>query len=218
MTSADPQPSGPRRGLSRTAARAGAVSRAALRAIRGARWMLARLLEALLAVVIVFEEWGWRPLADALARLHRFAPIARLEAAIAGLPPYPALLVFAAPSLLVLPLKLLSFWLIAHGHLVVASLLFAGAKVAGTALVARIFQLTQPALMRLAWFARAYNFWVPWKEALLVRIRASRAWRYGRLVKARLMRAATDARRVLVPVIAPLMARLRAWLGRSTPR
>ena len=57
--------------------------------------------------------------------------------------------------------------------------------IAGTALIARLFQLTQPALMKLGWFARFYSAWSLWKEALLVRIRASWAWRVGRVIKKR---------------------------------
>ncbi len=216
MATSDPAKLAPRRGL-RATARAGTVARAALGAIRILRYALARVLEALLAIVIVFEEWGWRPLAAAIASLHRFAPIARLEAAIAGLPPYPALLVFAGPSLLLLPLKLASFWLIAQGHVVLASLLFAGAKIVGTALVARIFQLTQPALMRLTWFAWAYHTWMPWKEALLTHIRASWAWRWGRLVKARIKRTVASWRPALEPAFVRIRAQVRRLLGRGSP-
>jgi hypothetical protein len=57
--------------------------------------------------------------------------------------------------------------------------------IAGTALIARLFQLTQPALMKLGWFARFYNAWSLWKEALLMHVRASWAWRAGRVIKKR---------------------------------
>ena len=176
--------------------------------------MVFRALEAILAVIIVFEEWGWRPLAAALALLARLAPVAKLEAAIANLSPYPALLVFAGPSVLMLPLKLASFWLIAHGQVVLASLLFVGAKVVGTALVARIFQLTQPALMRLAWFAWTYDTVMPWKAALIARVRASWAWRFGRLVKERIKRRARAVWQALRPAVEPWATRLRAMFKR----
>lgn len=144
------------------------------------------MLEAALALIIVFEEWGWRPLADLLGRLGRLKPFAALERFIAGLPPYAALVVFALPSLLLFPLKLLALWLIAKGQAIAAGTLFIGAKVVGTALVARIFQLTQPALMKLGWFARLYGIVMPWKEALVAWVRTTWAWRYGRIVKARM--------------------------------
>ena len=59
------------------------------------------------------------------------------------------------------------------------------AKLVGPALVARLVQLTLPALMQLGWFARWYGRWTAWKEAIIVRVRASWAWRAGRVVKRR---------------------------------
>ena len=70
------------------------------------RPVLRTALEILLALVIVFEEWGWRPLADLLGRLARWRPWAAVEALIIRLPPYAALVVFTLPTLLLLPLKL----------------------------------------------------------------------------------------------------------------
>ena len=37
--------------------------------------------------------------------------------------------------------------------------------------------------MQLAWFARLYLRWAGWKAALLLRVRASWAWRTARAVK-----------------------------------
>jgi hypothetical protein len=155
---------------------------------RLARPVLAWALQVVLALLILLEEWGWQPLADLLGRLARWRPWARAEAAIAGLPPYAALVVFALPSLLLLPLKFVALFLIAKGQLVLAGLLFAGAKVAATALVARLFLLTRPALMRIAWFAWAYSLFVPWKEAMEAYVRSSYVWRVGRVWKARTKR------------------------------
>jgi hypothetical protein len=146
--------------------------------------VLLRALEFLLALLIVFEEWGWRPLADLLGWLARWRPWAGLEARIMNLPPYLALVVFALPSLLLVPLKFLALVLIAGGHVMLAGLLFILAKVVATALIARLFLLTQPALMQIGWFASAYDRVMPWKEALVARVHASWAWRLGRRVKA----------------------------------
>lgn len=57
------------------------------------------------------------------------------------------------------------------------------AKVIGTALVARLFNLTQPALMRLQWFAWAYAHWLRIKHGVLERARATWAWRAARALK-----------------------------------
>jgi len=139
--------------------------------------------EILLALIILFEEWGWQPLANVLGRLGRWRLWARSEAAIESLPPYFALIALALPSGLLVPLKLLAVFLIANGHPLAASALFVFAKVAGTAIVARLFQLTYPALMRIGWFAAAYQRFVPWKEQMFARVRQTPVWRRGRLVK-----------------------------------
>jgi hypothetical protein len=142
-------------------------------------------LQILAALIVLFEEWGWKPLSEALAWLARFRIVARLESFISRLPPHAALFVFALPTAILFPLKLLALWLLANEQFAAATGLFIGAKIASTALVARLFMLTRPALMQIAWFARAYNWFMPWKERLFAEIRASWVWRYGRMVKTR---------------------------------
>ena len=93
-------------------------------------------------------------------------------------------------SMLLLPLKFLAVFLVAKGQLVLAGLLFAAAKVGATALVARLFMLTQPALMQIEWFAWVYDRFMPWKEALVDYVRESYAWRVGRFWKERARRLA----------------------------
>jgi len=143
--------------------------------------MLRRALRALftwtVALLILFEEWGWVPLANALARLGRLPFFRWLEARIQSLPPYAALLVFFAPMIALFPVKVFGLWLIGEGSGFLGVGIIVVAKIAGTAVVARLFMLTQPALMRLPWFARLYGRWTAWKDALIARVRASAAWR-----------------------------------------
>ena len=135
-----------------------------------------------LALLILFEEWGWEPLGRLLARLARLPFIAPLERRIQSLPPYGALVVFFLPGLGLLPVKLAALWLIAQGQHLLGIAVIVAAKLAGTAVVARLFTLTHPALMQIEWFARLYARWTAWKEGLLARVRASAAWRtLGRL-------------------------------------
>ncbi len=135
------------------------------------------------ALILLFEEWGWQPLSALLARLARFPLWAMAERGIAGLPPYGALLTLAVPSVILVPAKLLGVYLLATGHFITAAALILAAKVASTALIARIFLLTKPALMQIPWFAYTYGVVVPWQEALFARIRSSWVWRYGRVLK-----------------------------------
>jgi hypothetical protein len=189
------------------------VTRVTLRALRVLAHGARLILQTLLAIIIVFEEWGWRPLAAALAQLARLKPIAWLEAHIQRLPPYGALLVFAMPSILILPLKLIALYLITSGREVAAAALFIGAKVVGTAIVARLFQLTEAQLLRIPWFAWAYGIVMPWKHALTDWIRASWAWRYGRIVKERVRRLARPFTQAIRAEASAMFARVRGWLG-----
>jgi hypothetical protein len=175
-----------------------------------AKPVLRTALQIVLALLILLEEWGWRPLADLLGRLARWRPWALVEYGIARLPPYAALLVFALPSALLLPLKFLALFLVARGQLVLAALLFAAAKVVATALVARLFMLTQPALMQIGWFAWAYERFMPWKEALVDYVRASWVWRVGRVWKERGKRVAGAQWRAWRPAMQQLGAMARA--------
>lgn len=89
---------------------------------------------------------------------------------------------------MLLPVKLLALWFISQGRVLDGTLVILAAKLVGTAIVARLFTLTQAALMQLNWFVRAYLRWIGWKEALLRQVRAALPWRLGRLLKRRLRR------------------------------
>lgn len=190
-----------------------------LRELLRTAWGIARgpLIAALnitVALIILFEEWGWRPLSNLLGRLAAFAPIAAIERLLARLPPYAALVALVLPMSLLLPLKLVALWLLANEHFVSASLLFVGAKIASTALIARIFLLVKPALMQIGWFATLFNWFMPWKDALYAQIRASWVWRYGRVVKARAMGEIHKAWGAARPRVAEVW---RRWTGRELP-
>jgi len=187
--------------------RAGPALAAAWRVVRP---VLARALEFLLALIIVLEEWGWRPLAELLGRLARWRPWAAVESVIIRLPPYAALVVFVLPSALLLPLKFLALFLVAKGQIVLAGLLFVAAKVVATALVARLFMLTQPALMQIGWFAWGYDTVMPWKDALVERVHASWPWRAGRVLKERVRRLLAAQVRRWRPTLVALRALMRA--------
>lgn len=148
--------------------------------------LLRGLIGGVLALLILFEEWGWEPLQLALAWVGRLPGLRWMERRVQALPPYGALAVFLLPTLLLLPVKLLALWLIGQGKVVLGTLVIVGAKLAGTAIVARLFTLTRPALMQLAWFAGVYTRWTRWKDALLAQVRASWLWRFGRMLKTRL--------------------------------
>lgn len=135
---------------------------------------------ALLVPLLLFEEWGWEPLAALAARLARLPFWGRAEAALRALPPWGALLAFLVPVLMLLPIKLFALYLLARGHSLGALLLIIGAKLVGTAFVARLFQLVEPALMRIPWFAHWYPRWKVWKDEVLAVVRHSAPWQAAR--------------------------------------
>jgi hypothetical protein len=152
--------------------------------------LLIRILKALfgwlLALLILFEEWGWEPLQRVLAWIGRWPGLRWIEGRIRALPPYGALAIFLLPTLLLIPVKLLALWLIGQGKVLAGTLVILTAKLVGTAIVARLFALTQPVLLELAWFARIYTRWIGWKDRLLAQVRASWPWRLGRVMKHRI--------------------------------
>ena len=145
--------------------------------------LLHALAATLLVPLLLFEEWGWEPLAALAARLARLPMWARLEQWVRSLSPFAALLLFALPVLMLLPVKLLALFLFGRGHAVSGVALLHGAKLVGTALVARLFQLVEPALMRFALFARWYPRWKHWKDGVLEWVRQSPMWRGARRIK-----------------------------------
>ena len=142
--------------------------------------LLRKVLLAPVVLVLLFEEWGWAPLAALFARLARLPLWAWLERKIVGLPPYAAMLVFGVPMLALLPVKLLALYLFGHGQTKLGLTLLVGAKLLGTAVMARLFQLTQPALMRLAWFAHLYPRWNAWKDGWSDQVHRSAPWTAAR--------------------------------------
>ena len=153
-------------------------------------YLLRMLITPFVALVLVFAEWGWEPLAAALAKLSKLRIWAWIEQRIASLPRWWALLVLGVPMLALLPVKLLALYLLGHGHILLSVTILVGAKLAGTAIVARLFQLTQPALMQFGWFADWYPRWKTWKDGMLDKVRQSLAWRAVRRIKAGAKRTA----------------------------
>ena len=158
-----------------------------IKLLRGIRQVLRGAVSAVLALLILFEEWGWEPLQRQLARLGQLPVLHRLEQLIVRLPPRAALLVLLLPALLLLPVKLAALGLMARGKPLLGALVIIVSKLVGTAIVARLFTLTRPALLQMPWFARLYVRWVGWKTALLLRVRTFWAWRKASALK-RLLR------------------------------
>jgi hypothetical protein len=139
--------------------------------------MMRRLLRPfliLLALVFLFEAWLWRHLAPIVGWVVARIPLAAFKASVAAaierLPPYPTLLVFLVPVILLLPLKVVGFWMLAHGFWLGAMAVLSLAKVVSLGVTAFIFDLTRPKLLQLTWFRWFYEHmivWLAWAHELV---------------------------------------------------
>ena len=141
--------------------------------------MKKRLLAPLVyaaAIILLFEEWLWEASKRVMAVLGRLPILRSLERILTQLPPYAALVAFLLPAALLLPVKLLALYAIAHGHAKLGVLVIIAAKLVGTALVARLYGLTKHALLSLPWFARWHDAFISFKDRMIARLRATEAW------------------------------------------
>jgi hypothetical protein len=121
---------------------------------RGPKGWIAAWFIGAVALLFLIEEWLWNRLKQVMALLGRLPGLRRLERAIASLPPTWAAVVFLAPSSLILPIKLFAVKMIASGQILSGTGVIVAAKLTATALFARIYVLTLPALVQVRWFVR----------------------------------------------------------------
>lgn len=140
--------------------------------------LLAAPFVLIAAIIVLLEDWLWDDLQRLAAAIGRLPIFRQMESLIVGLPPYGALAMFAAPSLLLFPVKLAALWFIAHGQPTFGFLVAAAAKVAGTALIARIYKLTEAKLLLIGWFAWLRERFLAFKTRVYSAIKATRAYQH----------------------------------------
>jgi hypothetical protein len=91
-----------------------------------------------------------------------------------------AIALFLVPAVMLFPIKVLALWLIHIGRATLGVVVIVAAKVLGTALVGRLFILTEPQLLTFAWFARALRWWRATKLRVRRAIAESAWWRGAR--------------------------------------
>jgi hypothetical protein len=144
---------------------------------RALKRLLAAPFVLFAALIILLEDWLWDDLARLGAAIGRLPVFRQIESLIVALPPYAALLFFAVPSLLLVPVKLAALYLISRGQTTLGLVTVIGAKVAGTALIARIYTLTRPKLLRILWFARLHVRFLAFKSRVYEAIRSTTLYR-----------------------------------------
>jgi hypothetical protein len=152
------------------------------------------------ALYFLAEEYIWVHLERALAALARLGWVAWLEARVAGVGPYTAMVLFLFPLGVTWAIKIFAIYLLGTGHITALATIVA-AKIVGTAIAARLFTLTRPALLSVAWFARCHAWVIRTKDWLYARVKAMPAYvaarRLARAAKATVRRTSGAIRGVL---------------------
>jgi len=90
-------------------------------------------------------------------------------------------------------MRLVALMAITSGHPFSGVFVIIVAKIGGAAVVARLYALTRPTLLTLAWFARWHGWFMRHKQTWIGRLKASDAYRRASALAALLRRAARDA-------------------------
>jgi hypothetical protein len=152
---------------------------------RHLKYALEVLLVPVAAGIIFFEQTLIRYLNMVTAAFARLKWVARLEAWLLTLPPWAAFLAFAAPSILILPIKLSALWFATHKHYTMAVGAIVFGKLLATAIVARLYKVLRPNLMSMRWFAWADTTFFYWRDRAYAFVKAMPAWQRAKALIAR---------------------------------
>ncbi|MBY6263379.1 hypothetical protein EI613_15860 [Azospirillum sp. 412522] len=149
------------------------------------RSLLSRLLRPVAVLLAVgyfvldaLAYWVVRPVVRRLARLPLFA---RIGVWVAGLGPYPSLVLVLVPLALLEPAKPVGLWLFATGRPVAGMAVIGVAELVKITLVERLFHVAKPKLLTIGWFAWGYvrvTAWLSWLNDTAA-IRAARRLLHG---------------------------------------
>jgi len=117
-------------------------------------------LAVLGVLLMLLEERLWDALVALGQWIGRQPSLQNIRSRIRSLPPKLAACALLFPVLLILPVKFLAVWIMSTGRWGLGLTVLLSAKLLGTALVAQIYTLCEPALSTLVWFVhvRAW-FW-----------------------------------------------------------
>lgn len=174
--------------------------------VKHLKHLLELLLVPVVAAIVFIEDVLLHYLGRLMAAISRWPPIAKVEHWLRGLPPWAAVIAFAAPSILILPVKLAAVWFALHHKYTLSVLSIVTGKLLATALVARLYRVLHPTLMRMPWFVRAETWLFTWRDRLYAFMRALPAWQKA----AALVRQAKAWMRSWFP--GGGRDRVRAWL------
>lgn len=150
------------------------------------RHLLQSPLIYIAALFLLFEDWLWDVCVRLIHAIAAWPALKALELRIEALPPYGALSIFILPTIVLLPVKIMALVAIAGGHVAVGLAVFVAARVGGAAVVARLYTLTRPSLLTLAWFARAHHRFMEVKQRWIGHLKTSASYQVAGKLGARL--------------------------------
>lgn len=116
---------------------------------------LKRIIWTAVALLFLAVSWLWDTLAPLIQWIVDRIPLEDVKAWVIRfmerLPPYPTLLVFLIPIVVIEPFKLLSVWLLARGQFLSGLALFIIAEVLRFGLVAFLFKTCSEKLLSIGW-------------------------------------------------------------------
>ena len=89
------------------------------------------------------------------------------------------------PAAALFPIKLAALWFIHQGHTMAGLLVILAAKLLGTALVGRLFIITEQQLIQFRWFARALQWWRDTKARVHAALVRSSGWQAAQRLRRR---------------------------------
>jgi hypothetical protein len=136
-----------------------------------------------------------RPLIRYLSGLRLFEGLAVL---IRKLPPHAMLVVLAVPFVVIEPLKLVSLWWFAMGHIIQGGVMLVVSHGLSLLILERLYETGHDQLMQIAWFKKLMDWLVSLRDAALGWAKATTAWqnavRVARDVRAYVRRLLRTAR------------------------
>ena len=143
------------------------------------------LMDAIFAAVAIPLS-RWIAAHSAFARIHRW---------ILSLRPYPTLLLFIVPVIVLEPAKPLAAYLVATHHAALGLSVLVVAEILKLVLIERLFSVSRDKLMSIPAFAWAYGKYA-WVKNWLISLEASQpALRWSRIVRDTAQRLMLEARR-----------------------
>jgi len=142
-----------------------------------------KTLLSLLAIFLIIEEWLWDLLTAFGRSLSQWLNLQQFEQWLSQTTATMALVAFSVPILIVTPINLAAFGLLAKGLILQGILMEVLAKLLGTLLVARVFALTKPQLLTFTFLRITYTTVTRWLQWAHAKVTETAVYRWAKQLK-----------------------------------